>query len=158
MEQVRAGVVAANGVAAVSIDNRVDVVAHGQRLLEQSLVSAHTLDGQHAALDFGDGGIAVRRGEPAGIARLAAGVAVEAGVIEDDLDRIPCGGSRNTHAVFDDGEDFAVGRVELAVAFEGGLGQFAEGGACGFLATALPTGAGAGLFGFYSRVELRVAE
>ena len=36
---------------------------------------------------------------------------------------------------------------ELAVAFEVGLGEFAEDGAGGFLRAAFPGGAGAGLFG-----------
>ena len=86
VEQVRAGVIAADGVAALAIDDGVDVVADGQRLLEHGLVGAHALHGKNAAGDFGDGGVAVGGGEPAGVADLAAGVAVEAGVVEDDFD------------------------------------------------------------------------
>ncbi len=122
------------------------LVADGQRLLEQGLVRADALDGQNAALNFGDGGVAVGGGEPAGIADLSAGVAVEAGLIEDDIDLIACSGGGNAYAVLDDGEDFGVVCGELLVAEEVGLGQFAKGGAGGFLAAAFPTGAGAGLF------------
>ena len=59
VQQVRAGVVAADGVAAVGIDDGVDVVAEGQRLLEQSLVGADTLDGEDAAGNFGDSRVAI---------------------------------------------------------------------------------------------------
>ena len=145
VQQVRAGVVAADGVAALAIDHGVDAVAHGQRLLEQGLVGADALHRQHAALNLGDGRVAVRRGEPAGIARLPAGVAVEAGLVEDDIDLVARSGGGNARAVLHDGQNFSAVRGELLVAQEIGLGQFAIGGAGGFLAAALPTGAGAGL-------------
>ena len=80
------------------------------------------------------------------IADLAAGVAVEGGLVEDYIDGIAGGGGGNADAVFDDGEDFGVWRGELLVAEEVGLGEFAEGGAGGLLAAAFPAGAGAGLF------------
>ena len=133
MQQVRAGVVAADGVAARAVDDGVDVIADSEVLLEHGFVRAHALHGQNAAGDLGDGGVAVGGSEPAGIADLAAGVAVEAGVVEDDFDLFAGFGCGNTDAVLDDGEDFAVGRVELLVAFEDGLWQIAEGGAGGFL-------------------------
>ena len=109
VEQVRAGVVAADGVAALAVDDGVDVIADGEGLLEDGLVRADALHGQDAAGDFGDGGVAVGRGEPAGVADLAAGVAVEAGVVEDDFDLVAGAGCGNADAVFDDGEDFGVG-------------------------------------------------
>ena len=59
VEQVRSGVVAADGIAALAIDDGVDTVAEGQRLLEQSLVGADALDGQHATLNLGGGCVAV---------------------------------------------------------------------------------------------------
>ena len=55
VEQVRAGVVAADGVAALAVDDGVDVVADGEVALEHGLVRAHALHGKHAAGDFGDG-------------------------------------------------------------------------------------------------------
>ena len=88
VEQVGAGVVAADGVAALAIHHGAHVIADGKRLLEQSLVRAYALHRQHAALNLGDGRIPVGRGEPAGIARLPAGVAVEAGLIEHNFDQI----------------------------------------------------------------------
>ncbi len=94
MQQVRAGVIAADGVAACAIDDGVDVVADRKRLLEQGFVRADALHGKNAAGDFGDGGVAIGRGEPAGVADLAAGVAVEAGVVEDDFDLIAAVGWR----------------------------------------------------------------
>ena len=131
MQQVRAGVVAADGVAAFAVDHGVDVIADGEVLLEDGLVRAHALHRQDAAGDLGNGGVAVRRQETAGVADLAAGVAVEAGVIEHDFDLIAGFGGGNAHAVLDDGEHFAVGGGRAAVAFEDGLGQIAEGGAGG---------------------------
>ena len=156
VQQVRAGVVAPDGVAALAVDDGVDVVADSEVLLEDGLVGADALHGKNAAGDFGDGGVAVRRGEPAGVADLAAGVAVEAGVVEDDFDLIAGFGGGNADAVFDDGEDFGVVGVELLVAQEVGFGEIAEGGAGGFLAAAFPTGAGAGLlFGACALRSLR---
>ncbi len=46
VEQVRAGVVAADGVAAFAVDDGVDVIADGERLLEQGLVRADALHGR----------------------------------------------------------------------------------------------------------------
>ena len=43
VEQVRAGVIAPDGVAALAIDDGVDVVADGERLLEHGFVRAHAL-------------------------------------------------------------------------------------------------------------------
>ncbi len=145
MQQVRAGVVAADCVAALAVDDGVDAVAEGEWLLQHGFVRAHALYGSDAADDLGNGGVAVRGSEPARVADLAAGVGVEAGVIEDDFDFIAGGGSGNTCAVLDDGEHFAVGRSELLVAFEDGLRQIAKGRAGGFLRAAFPGGAGAGL-------------
>src|SRR6185437_10834355 len=79
---VRAEVIAPNAIAANAVHNGVHAVADGEGLLEHGLVRAHALHGKHAADDFGNGGVAVRRREPAKVAYLAAGVAVEAGVIE----------------------------------------------------------------------------
>ena len=59
VQQVRAGVVAPDGVAPYAIHDGVHVVAHSEVLLENCLVRAHALHGQHAADDFGDGGVAV---------------------------------------------------------------------------------------------------
>jgi len=56
---VSSGVVAANGVAALAIDDGADVVTDGQGELEQSLVGADALHGEHAAGDFGDGGVPI---------------------------------------------------------------------------------------------------
>ena len=123
----------------------VDVVADSQRLLEDGFVCADSLHGKNAAGDFGDGVVAVRRDEPTGVADLAAGVAIEAGVVENDFDLIAGRGGRHADAVFHDGEHFGVGGVELLVAEEVGLLEFAIGGAGGLLAAAFPTGAGAGL-------------
>ena len=58
VEQVRAGVIAPDRVAADSVDNRVDVVANGDVLLEDGLVGTDALDGENTAGDFGDGGAA----------------------------------------------------------------------------------------------------
>ncbi len=158
VEQVRAGVVALDGVAARAIDYGVDVIADSEVLLEDGFVGADSLDGKNAAGDLGDGGVAVGGGEPAGVADLAAGVAIEAGVIEDDFDLIAGFGGGNTDAVFDDGEDFGVVGVELLVADEVGLGEIAEGGAGGFLAAAFPACAGAGLFFGAGMLEAFVVE
>ena len=158
VEQVGAGVVAADGVAALAVDDGVDAVADGEVALEHGLVRADALNGQDAAGDFGDGFVAIGGGEPAGIADLAAGVAVEAGVIENDLDLLAGFGRGHADAVFHDGEDFAVGGVERAVAFEGGPGQVAVGGAGGLLRAAFPGGAGAGLFFGAGALEAVVIE
>ncbi len=148
VKQVRAGVVAADGVAALGVDYGADVIAHCQVLLEQGLVGANALHGKHAALNFGDGRVAVGGGEPAGVAGLPAGVAVEAGLVEHHLDLVASRGGGNARAVLHDGQDFGAGGDELLVAQEVGLGQFAEGRAGRLLAAALPTGAGAGLLFF----------
>ena len=145
VQQVGSRVVAPDGVAAVLIDNRSYMVADGQRLLEQGLVGADALHRQHAALDFGDARVAVRRGEPAGVARLTAGVAVEAGLVENHVHQVARGGGGNAYAVFHDSQDFGAWNGELLVAEESSLGQFAIGRAGGFLAAAFPAGAGAGL-------------
>ena len=57
---MRAGVIAADRVAAVAIDDGIHAVAHGERLLEQRLVRAHTLHRQHAAGDLRDRRVPVR--------------------------------------------------------------------------------------------------
>jgi hypothetical protein len=46
VEQMRAGVIALDGVAAHAVDDGVDVVADGQVLLEDGFVGAHALHGQ----------------------------------------------------------------------------------------------------------------
>ena len=108
VQQMRAGVVALDGVAAHAVDDGVDVVAEGKILLEDGFVRAHALHGQDAAGDFGDGEVAVGRGEAAGVADLSAGVAIEAGLVEHHIDGIAGFGCRNADAVFHDGEDFGI--------------------------------------------------
>ena len=158
VEKVRAGVVAADGVATLAVDDGVDAVADGEIALEDGLVRADALHGKHATGDFGNGFVPIGGGEPAGVADLAAGVAVEAGVVEDDLDLLAGFGRGNADAVFHDGEDFAVGRGEGAVAFESGPGQIAVGGAGGFLPSAFPGSAGASLFFGAGALEAFVIE
>ena len=146
MEQVRAGVVAADGVAALTIDDGAHVVANGQRLLEQGLVRADALHGQNAAVNLGDGRVAVGGGE-AGQYRPSVRLNRRrswSGRGRHRPDRRPLAAGTPS-AVFDDGQHFGAGASELLVAEEVGLGQFAKGRAGGFLAAALPTGAGAGL-------------
>ncbi len=60
-----------------------------------------------AAADVGDDGVVVVGVEPAGVADLAAGVGVEAGVVEDDFDLLAGFQFGDADAVFHDGEDFA---------------------------------------------------
>ena len=145
VQQVGSGVIAADGVAAGLIDHGIDAIPNHQRLLEQSLVGAHALHRQHAARDLGHGRIAVGRGKPAGIARLPAGVAVEAGLVENHVDLVASLRGGNAHAVLHNGQDFCAGGGELLVAQKVGLGQFAIGRAGGLLAATLPRSAGAGL-------------
>ena len=103
-------------------------------------------DGLHAAMHLGDDGIAIVGEQDALVALLAAGVGVEAGVIEDDFDFVAwaCGGDAG--AGFDECKDFAVGGGELCVALEDGLGEVAVEGGGGLFRAAFPGGAGAGLF------------
>ncbi len=88
VQQVRAGVVALDVVAPRAVDDGVHVIADCKVLLKDGFVRADALHRQHAAGNLGDGGVAVGRGEPAGVADLAAGVAVEAGVVENDFNLI----------------------------------------------------------------------
>ena len=84
------------------------MIAYSEVLLQNCLVSANALDGQNASRDLRDGGVAVGRCEPTGVANLPAGIAVETGVIEDDFDLIAGFGRGHTCAVFHEGEDFGV--------------------------------------------------
>jgi hypothetical protein len=88
VQQMRPRMIAPDRVAPLAIHDGAHVIADRQRLLEQSLVRAHALHRQHAALNLGDGRIPIRRGEPARIARLPARVAVKAGLIEHHLHQI----------------------------------------------------------------------
>ncbi len=81
----------------------------------------------------------------AGVADLAAGVAVEAGVIEHNVDHIASSGGGNAHAIFHDGQHFGIVGGELLVAEKLRFLEVSKCGAGGFLAAAFPTGAGAGL-------------
>jgi hypothetical protein len=59
VEQVRAGVIAADCVAADAVDNSAHMVAHSERLLQQGLVGTHALHGQNAAKDLCNSGISI---------------------------------------------------------------------------------------------------
>jgi len=50
VQQMGAGVVAADGVAALAVDHRVDVVANSEVLLEDGLVGADALNRENAAM------------------------------------------------------------------------------------------------------------
>ncbi len=50
MQQMRAGMVAPDRIAPLSIDHGIHVVAHRQRLLQHRLVRPHPLHRQHAAV------------------------------------------------------------------------------------------------------------
>src|SRR6202035_820153 len=115
MKQMSSGVVATDCVAALAVDYGVDAVAEGEWLLQQGFMSTHTLYGRHAADDLGDGRVAISGSEPACVANLSARVGVETGVVENDFDFVAGSRRRNTCAVLDDGEHFAVGRIKLPV-------------------------------------------
>ena len=72
VQQVRAGVVAPDGIAPLPVNNRVDVIAHRKVLLENGFVCAHALNREHAADDFGNGRVAVSRSKRSHVADLPA--------------------------------------------------------------------------------------
>ena len=109
VQQVGSGVIAADGVTAIAIDDSVDVVAHGERLFEHGLVGADALHRKNAAGYLSHGSVPVQSQKNAGVANLATGVAVEAGVIEHDFDFVACHCGGSTETVFHDGENFGVG-------------------------------------------------
>ncbi len=103
---------------------------------------ANTLHRLHATQNIGHHDVVVVGIEPAGIAHLAAGIGIERGVVEHDLDALAGICLGHADAILDDGEHFAMLRGELAIAFEDGLGQRAEGRAGRGLRASLPGGAG----------------
>ena len=113
MEQMRAGVVAAGGRTKIRVDDGIDLVSDGHRLAQDRLVGGDSLDGLGASADVGDNRVVIVRVKPADITDLSAGIGVEGGVIEDDLDVFSGIGGGNTRAVLNDGEDFRTIDPEL---------------------------------------------
>ncbi len=145
MQQMRAGMVAANRRTGFCIHHGIDIVAQLDGLAQVDLVRADALHRLHATQNIGDDGVVVVGIEPAGIPHLAAGVGIKRGVVEHDLDALTGVRLGHADAIPDDGEHFAMLRGELAIAFEDGLGQRAEGRAGRSLRASLPGGAGARL-------------
>ncbi len=72
LQQMSPSMIAPYRIPPVAIHDRRDPIAHGEILLQQSLVRAHTLHRQHAAGNLRNGSVPVRSQEDAGIAHLPA--------------------------------------------------------------------------------------
>ena len=101
-------------VAEIGIDDRIDAVAKLDRLPQNRPMRKHPLHRFGAAADIGDDGVMVVAHQPARIANLPTGVGVEAGAIEDNLDRIAGIRRRNALAVFHDRQNLRAIDAQLA--------------------------------------------
>ena len=118
MQQMRGRVIAHGGLADVRINDGIDFLSDADRLLGDDLVGADALDRGVASGYFGDDRVVIVGIEPSAIADLSARLGVEGRVVEDDLALIARLEFWDSLAVFDNGEDFAVFRARLPVAFE----------------------------------------
>jgi hypothetical protein len=84
---------------------------------------AHALHRVVASGHFGDDGVVIVGVEPSAIADLAAGFGVEGRVVENDLAFATLRSSCDSPATRDDGQDFAVVRASLTIAFETDFGS-----------------------------------
>jgi hypothetical protein len=99
-------VIAASGVAEVCVDDRVDAIAELDRLAQDGPMRKNSLHRLGTAAHVGDDGVVIVGVEPASISDLAAGVGVEAGAVENNLNRVAGIGGWHALAVLHDGQDF----------------------------------------------------
>src|SRR5690606_37688217 len=120
-----------DGLPAGGIDPSLDALAHPQDAgddpaavddeVARRLLGVADL---HLELGAGGAGAAPRSGQDAGIADLAAALAVEGRAVQDDLHRVARRGLVDQATVADDGQDLALAHRALAlVAEEDGIAQ-----------------------------------
>src|ERR1700733_573447 len=158
MQEMSAGMVAADGETGFCIHHGIYVGAQLDGLTQVDLVRANALHRLHATQNIAYDYVVVVGIEPTGIPHLAAGVSIKRGVIEHDLYTLAGIGLRHAYAIPDDGEHFAMLRGELTVAFKDGLGQRAEGRAGRGLRASLPGSTGTGLLFAASQFKARQVE
>ena len=107
MQEMGAGMVAANSGTGFCIHHGIDKAAQLDWLAEMDLVRAHALH-RLPTQNIANNHVVVVRIEPAGIAHLAAGIGVKRGVIEHDLHGLAGICLRHPGAILDDGQHFAV--------------------------------------------------
>src|ERR1035441_394326 len=138
---MRGGVIAHGGLANRGIDNGIDFLTNANCLLGNDLMRAHALHRVVASGHFGDDGVVIVGVEPSAIANLSARFRVEGRVVENDLAGVAGLEFLCALAAFDDGENFAIVRARLAIAFEVRFRQLLVSGIRRLLGCALPGGA-----------------
>src|SRR5258708_20355715 len=108
MKQMRRCVIAHGGLANVSIDDGIDLVAHANRLFSDDLLRPHTLNGGIGSRGFGDDSIVIVRVKPSPVANLAAGLGVEGCPIEDYFAHLSWLKLSDLDTVSQDGKHFSL--------------------------------------------------
>src|SRR5208282_1439536 len=127
---MRGRVIAHGGLANRGVDNRIHFLPNaegappyrvfcGGWVFHHNLMCAHALNRVIASSHFSDDSIVIVGVEPSAIADLPAGLGIEGRVIEDDLTGLAGLESLRALATLDDGENLAVVRARLTIAFEG---------------------------------------
>ena len=88
MQEMSAGMIAANCRPGFCIHHGIDIGAQLDRLAHIDFVRPNPLYRLYATQNIGNDDVVIIRIEPAGIPYLAAGVGIERGVIEYDLDTL----------------------------------------------------------------------
>ncbi len=158
VQQMRRRVIAPRRVAEIRVDDGIDTIANFHGLPQDCAMGEDALHRLRAAAHIGDHGVVIVAHQPAGIADLAAGVGVEAGPVENNLDRVAGIGRRNTQAVFHNRKDFSSIDTELPIPLKRRLRQIAKRRTGGLLGAALPGSTGAGLLfgtGLLEAIEIK---
>ena len=138
MKKMRSRVIPHGGLANVRVDDRIDFVAHPNRLFGDDLMRPHPLNRVIASLHFSNDGVVIVGVNPSAVAHLPAGLGIERGVIKNDLARLASLEFLRPLAILDDGQHFAIFRASLPISFKIRFRQLLIGRIGGLLRRAFP--------------------
>src|SRR5450759_52933 len=135
---MRGRVVAHGRLANRGVDDGIHFLSYANYLFSNNLMRAHALYRVVASSHFRDDGVVIVGVKPSAIANLPAGFGVEGSVVENDLAGVAGFEFLRALIAFDDGENFAIVRASLAIAFEFRFRELLESGIRSLFDGALP--------------------